>query len=300
MKTRIFVTGASGFIGRNLVSHLIAHGYEVVAFSRKPIQIEGVQWFSGDILDAECLYRSMQGCSCVIHLAAVTPYYKINLSPIDAFNNYIQGIINIITAFDKVDAYTLLFASSGKVYGSSALVPFAEDGPINPSSLMGKLKAEAERILQLYCDIARKNCRIISLRLFNAYGPGQSTDFLIPKLIKHLLLGSVKLGDISVKRDYIHIDDIIKSIIILLDKAPEGFIAYNVGSGIAISIAEIIEILCSLSKKSLKVEIDETQFRKEEGRVEQADIRRICSLGWKPLITIEEGLYDLLRSEFKL
>lgn len=296
---KVLITGASGFIGKNLVRFLLANNYNVIAYSRSQVALEGVQWIKGDILDSKKLTQSLNGCSTVIHLAAITPYKQINSYPIDTFNCYIQGTINVLKAMYEAEVKTLFFPSSGKVYGSNNALPFTEVEKPLPDILMGKLKAKSEELIQIYANLLDSNYRFIILRMFNVYGVDQSSQFLIPKLINHIDIGQIKLGPINFKRDYIHIQDILSAINILMEKAPSGFSVYNIGSGQSISIREIVDILCNLSGKTLKVINDDSQIRRDEREIEQADVNKLCNLGWQPRISLDKGLSELLNYHFQ-
>ena len=122
---KIFVTGANGFLGENIINYF-SKNYEIVAYSRHPVSLIKCTWVQGDILDKEKLINSMKGCKIVIHLAAITSYNEINESPLVVFDNYINGTINILEAMRSTKANTLIYPSSGKVYGFLNKLPYKE------------------------------------------------------------------------------------------------------------------------------------------------------------------------------
>lgn len=297
MRLKYFVTGANGFIGKNLVRNLLDTENEVVTLSREGDGIKGAVNMQGDILNLNDVRRAMDDCQIVIHLAAVTPYSLILANPLEAYEIYIRGTINVLNACYKNSCHTFLFASSGKVYGNYENISVSEDSPVKPQTFMGKLKAEVESLLKLYSSEIDGKCRIAALRMFNIYGPGQSSHFLIPKLIHSLGKGGtiIQIGDMQVKRDYIYISDVISAINIINKNVPVGFSAYNIGSGKSRSIQDIISLIEKISNSTVKLSIDPKKMRSKEGKMEQADIKKMLALGWNPRISLEEGLNETLK-----
>ena len=290
---KIFVTGANGFLGENIINYF-SKNYEIVAYSRHPVSLIKCTWVQGDILDKEKLINSMKGCKIVIHLAAITSYNEINESPLVVFDNYINGTINILEAMRSTKANTLIYPSSGKVYGFLNKLPYKETDYAHPSNLMGKMKLEVENIISLYSKIIDDNIKFVVFRIFNAYGKGQSEKFLIPKIINHINKSEIELGRIDIKRDYIHIEDILSAIKIVIDKAPGGYNVYNLGYGVPVSVEEIIEKICNIRCCNINVIRDISQIRNDERDIEYSDISKLSSLGWRPKIGLDSGLRKLL------
>ena len=290
---RVFVTGASGFLGKNII-HYLQSDYEIVAYSRNPNNANGCTWIQGDILDKEKLINSMIGSSIVIHLAAITPYNEINANPFATFQNYIYGTLNVLEAIWKTKVNTLIYPSSGKVYGIPNKLPYEEAEYPCPSNLMGKIKLEVENLIKLYSEMMNNDHRAIVFRIFNAYGREQSEKFLIPKIINHLKKTEINLGRTDVKRDYIHIEDIVSAIKVAIEKSPTGYSVYNLGSGVPVSVKEIIDRICTISHRRLDVIQDISQIRNDERDIEYPDISKMLSLGWHPQISLNVGLENLL------
>lgn len=290
---KMFITGASGFIGKNVIEYF-SKDYEIIAYSRNQVDFINCKWIQGDILDQNKLIESMQGCKIVLHLAAITAYNDINLDPTSTFRNYIIGTINVLEAMKKTNADIFIYPSSGKVYGSSNKLPYSESDPPHPTNTMGKAKLEVENIINLYSNIMNNNCKFIIFRIFNAYGYGQSSKFLIPKIINNLNSSKLKLGNTNIKRDYIYIDDILSAIKLVLLKAPAGCSIYNLGSGTPISIMEIIKTISNISGQYINVVLDASQTRSDESDVEFADITKLSSIGWCPQKNLTSGLSEVL------
>lgn len=288
---RILVTGASGFIGYNLMPQLLKEGHEVVAFSRKSINIPNVVCYKGDILNQDDLSNAMRGCDAVVNLAAVNGYEQINSNRIIALNTCVAGTLNLINAFNANELKTIVFASSSRVYGNHTQDYLSESLKVKPASYMAKLKWQAEQLLNLYQkEISLKDNRIVVLRIFNTYGPGQREGFLIPKIFSRIKSGSICLGNVNIKRDYIYVDDVVSSIATVLKKSQNGYSCYNVGSGVGTSISELINIVNRVTGNNIDLEIDPLQFRNEETGNERADVTQLRELGWEPLVSLESGL----------
>lgn len=290
---KVFITGANGFLGSHL-AYSLSKNHDVVAYSRIPLISSEFQSIQGDILDKSKLIESMAGCSTVIHFAAITPHSEINTHKYFAFRNYMEGTLNVLEAMQKHEVNTLIYASSGKVYGYSNRLPYMETEYPHPSNVMGKLKFEVENILKTYCEVVEGCGRCIVLRLFNAYGNGQKQQFLIPKIIESLKYGEIKLGRTDIQRDYIHVSDIISAINTLIDTLPNGYYVYNIGTGTPISTAEIIRQVCEISNCKLNVVFDISQNRTDERVIEYPNISKLLSLGWTPKMGLAEGLEMML------
>lgn len=290
---KIFITGANGFLGKNIIEYL-SKDYEIVAYSRNPINIKNCKWIQGDILDKDRVTEAMTDCKIVIHLAAITAYNDINSDPISTFRNYILGTMNVLEAMRKTNANIFIYPSSGKVYGFSNKLPYVETDKPQPSNLMGKAKLEVENIIKLYSNIMNCDCKFIIFRIFNVYGYGQSEKFLIPKIIKNLNNSELKLGNTDIKRDYIHIDDVSSAISLAITRAPTGCTIYNLGSGSPVSIKEIIKNVSTISGYDINIISDNSQTRNDERDTEFADITKLLSIGWHPKKDLTIGLREIL------
>lgn len=291
---KVLITGASGFLGKYIAGYLADRQYQVLAYSRTEVDIKGVKWLKGDILDFNRLYAAMSDCSIVIHLAAVTPYEKINQLPLQAWKVYVKGTMNVLEAFACSGGGTFIFPSSGKVYGEKNSLPFSEDQSLYPDLLMGKLKAAVESEIHMLSEMMGGKHRFIIARIFNVYGYGQKPDFLIPRILNHLVNGTITLGPADIERDYIYINDILTALQILIERAPNGCSIFNIGSGYPVSIREIVEKISIVTQKKLTVLYDQKQKRSKELKREYADINKMSLLGWSPQINLEVGLIDMM------
>lgn len=287
---RVAVTGASGFIGRHLIEALRAAETQVVALSRGPVEIEDVEWRRTDVLDPEALAEALRGCEAVVHLAAVNKWGSDRARHAEDVN--VEGIRNVLRAANLAHVSRLVFPSTGKVYRESAALPISEEDACEPTTVLGSQKLAGEHLVEAAVASETGPAATV-LRIFNAYGPGQGNDFLIPRIIEHLDSGRIELGDLSIRRDFVHVTDIVKAILIVLG-APGDFAVYNVGSGDAVSVGEVVEAIREVSGRELEVAMDQAQVRPGEPQAECGATARLEELGWGPPMKLIPGLRTIL------
>ncbi|SHL80542.1 NAD dependent epimerase/dehydratase family protein [Anaerocolumna jejuensis DSM 15929] len=298
---KILVTGARGFIGQNLLNAMADLEHEIIAFSRSHMREDficgkNIEYVSGDIFNFDCLLKYSYGCDALIHLASITSYYDIMDNPYRAFDCSIQGIINILRVCEVNNINILYFASSGKVYEKCNMeIPISESNPTNPSTWMGMYKLQVEQLIQLYSNI-NPNKAVIITRIFNAFGLKQNNKFLIPKLISSMYGEKIFVCNDNSKRDYIYIYDIIMAILLLIENPETGLNIYNVGSGIGLSIGQIIAVFEKITHKNLNIEFSSYENRLQEGQYECADITKIKLKGWKLTYNFETALAEMLEN----
>lgn len=296
---RIFITGATGFIGQNLIKRIVNTSHEVIALSRSCrredlITAENIEYVYDDLFNFNHLLKYSYGCDALIHLAGITSYYDIMNNPYAAYDCSIQGITNILRICEINKISTLFFSSSGKVYEKcDKEIPMSESYPTNPSTWMGKIKYQVEQLIQLYSAI-NPNKTVIITRIFNAYGWKQNNKFLIPKLISSLDGKKICVCNDNSKRDYVYINDIVTAVLLLIENPEAGYNVYNIGSGIGLNISQIINIFEKITHKKLNIEFSSHENRINEGKYECADIAKIKFKGWEPAYNFEMGLTEML------
>jgi nucleoside-diphosphate-sugar epimerase len=187
------------------------------------------------------------------------------------------------------------------VYGTPETLPIPEDHRLAPTTVLGKAKKAAEDLVSFYADYS-DNKRFTILRLFNAYGPGQKPDFLIPTVLRQLDKPEIELGDTASRRDFVYRDDVVEAIAMVLlnprdpDLGDARLRIFNVGSGSSHSPAEIVDLLGTIVGRQLRVIVDRQRLRSGEANEERADVRRLTSLGWQPRVDLKTGLELTWRS----
>ena len=283
MKT-ILVTGYDGFIGTNLVNSL-TQNYKIIGLSKtknskfefKQIQRDLLQTSPNDI---------KENISYLIHLAALTDVVYCQKYPSKCFQTNVIGTQKILELARKKKS-KVIFLSSSHVYGIPHRIPVKENDPTNPISMYGVSKLASEIICEAYSKTYGMDISI--LRLFSVYGKKKLGNDVISKIIYQLDKGTVKLGNIKPKRDFVYIDDVINAVKIVM-KNCKGFNCFNVGTGKSYSIFEVYSILKKLTDKNSKIKSLKSIQRKTDVAKMVADCSNLNKLGWKSKVSLREGL----------
>lgn len=304
---KILITGANGFVGRYLVKTLLKHKHDICAIGLNAsdfLEQLGITVYKIDISDSEKLIECMkkEQPDAVVHLAAISNVYKSWDNPVLTAKTNIQGTINVLEALHNVNPKAkFLNVGSSDEYGLAAKrsIPLTEDvlcQPQNPYSI-SKYCAE-QLVLQLgkYYKM-----HVIHVRPFNHFGPGQSKGFVISdfanqivNIEKGMQSPIIKVGDLSAYRDFTFVTDVVEAYARLLENdAPDG--VYNVCSGKAIKIEEILTMLISLSDTKISVEIDKDKFRPSEIAYFVGNYNKLKRVtGWEPEYDFRSGIKKAL------
>ena len=298
------VTGGAGFIGKHLVAKFLRAQHEITIFdnfsssSKNDITYlleDGVSLVTGDVLDYDLLLKSMSSCDFVIHLAAQTSVSQSIADPKTTADIIVDGTVNVLKSCVKANVKNIIFSSSAAVYGNSLDTLISEKSHLNPLSSYGASKLVAEYNLQTFSKLFDLNC--ISLRLFNVYGNGQSSEAgVIRKFLKNISKETPLeiFGDGTQTRDFVHVSDVIRAFYCAIKniEAKRGEV-YNIGSGSATSINELASLLISSKEKDLQV-IHKPAL---EGEIKdsKADISLAKNdIGYSPQILLSDGLASLV------
>lgn len=305
----ILVTGAGGFIGAHLVASLQECGETVMAVDAfrdyysvslkrsrvSALSLQGPTSVAPLDLSAELPSRfSSERISAVVHLAA-QPGVRL---PTSRYGDYerdnLVAFANILRFVRTLPGRpVLLFASSSSVYGS-APAPFREDvTPLSPTSYYGATKAVSEKMAAAFAE--QSGTPTLALRFFTAYGPWGRPDMAYFRLATAAATGgSFSLyGDGSIRRDFTYVEDIVTSILGLLNhlRTVRGtyFEAVNIGGGRPLSMSELIEKMTRITGMSIRVDAGRPDSR--DAPVTEADFSRLQALtGAFPQIAVDEGL----------
>lgn len=296
---RVLVTGGAGFVGSHVADALIARGSEVVAVddlstgSRENVARE-VDLRVVDISDGPALGRAVEGehFDAVVHLAAKTKVIQSTLQP-DLYRRVIvDGTRNVVDAALATGARDLVnISTGGAIYGETPECA-TEEAELDPPSPYGQLKAEAESVAQ------RAGLRAVTLRLANVYGPRQRTD--LEGGVIAIFLGAWRArrpltvyGDGTAERDYLHVADVSEAVLAALDSTVTG--VYNVGTGMATSVNQLIDLLTGILGPPAGV--DRVAPRPGEIQRSCLDVSKAARDGlWRPRIALGDGLERTARS----
>lgn len=302
---KVLVTGGAGFIGSHVCRHLLADGHTVKiiddfndfydpAIKRANIAslCGGAIVRKGDLRDAAFVESVVaeDALDTIVHLAARAGVRPSLLDPQLYIDTNITGTHNLLSSARKAGVPRFIFASSSSVYGLSKVVPFSEDLAL-PQTLSpyAATKLAGEHLCGNYAHLY--GMRVVCLRFFTVYGPGQRPDLAIHKFTKAIHEGKSipQFGDGSTRRDYTYIDDIVQGVAGALTYEGPGFDIFNLGENQTTTLSElIVEIENALGKKAVIELLPEQQGDMPLTAADISKARRL--LGYDPRTPVREGI----------
>lgn len=293
----VLVTGAAGFIGSHIVKKLLSEGSYVIALDnllygkREKIPNDVNEFVLGDVCDRNTLNR-LPSVDYLFHFASPSSVVLFNKAPERCFYNTVLGFLNVLEWAKNRGVKTLLYASSGSVYGNTSL-PQSEAQIPQPVNLYGIAKYLCEKLAQEYSN----RVPIICLRIFAGYGPGEEHkgefSSVVSLFLRNILAGEpvTVYGDGSQKRDFVYIDDIIAAAISAVEREIYDEII-NVGSGKSYSFVELAELIGKMTGKEVKFKYIPKPINYLENTL--ADVKKLkLLLGIEPK-DLKEGLRKYL------
>jgi UDP-glucose 4-epimerase len=298
---RVLITGGAGFLGAALANRLVESdgGHTVLVLDDLSAGdarrlAPRVLLSRGDVRDVPKLWTLLQGVDCVYHLAARVRVPESIHYPSDYNAVNVGGTVAVMEAMRDTGVRRVVFASSGALYGEQAHQPIDERQRPNPNSPYGVSKIAAEYYVSTLG--ALYGIETVSLRVFNAYGPGQDLPPSYPPVIPHLLKqaqtgGSlVILGDGTQTRDFVYVDNVVDALLLAATATDVNRAVINIGSGQEVSVNELAALVGRVTGKRVNVLHNRTQ----SGGVSRlvADVRLAQELlGWAPRTSLEQGLH---------
>jgi len=277
----VLLTGASGFIGSALKLKLNNLNYDIVEINSTSGGVTNSEIFNGLLSN---------NFTHVFHLAGKTFVPESWESPSMYIKVNVYGTQNVLEFCRKM-RLSLTFVSA-YLYGKSKTLPICEDCPICPNNPYAHSKYLAEQLCRFY---AREfDLKINVIRPFNAYGIGQGKKFLIPSIINQALFEDViRLKDLTPKRDYIYLDDLVDGLICSLTYK-ENCSVYNMGSGDSISVKDVVDVVQEILGTKKPV-ISDGKARKNEIDNVIADISKAnTELKWYPKYSFHDGIKEII------
>ena len=288
---KAIVTGAHGFVGPYLTSHLESKGDEVVGIDHEV-----------DITDADAVRSRFADelPDVVYHLAAASHVGDSWSAPAKVVRINSEGSLNVLLAAVEAGVERVVLIGSAEEYGhvTPEQLPITEDTPLRPVSPYGASKAAAEMLASYI--VRGRDLPVVCVRPFNHLGPGQSDRLVASTLAQQVARNErsggdeILAGDLSPKRDFSDVRDVVRAYRLLAEKGRPGE-AYNVCSGRAVAIRELADILIGLSTRPMKVTLDAERLRPVDVPVLHGDNSKLVrDTGWQAEIPLEQTLADVL------
>ncbi len=300
MASRIFLTGADGFIGSHLTEQLLFQGYSVTALAQyNSFNSHGwltdinsnlsgnLQIVMGDIRDANQMRDVTKNHDAIIHLAALIaiPYSYTSVSSYVETN--VIGTLNLLEAAKQNGVEKFIHTSTSEVYGTAKTVPISEKHLLNPQSPYAASKVAADALVNSY--FCSYDLPLITVRPFNTYGPRQSQRAIVPTILGQILAGNqfIKLGALTPTRDLTYVTDTCLGFIAALQTSNKDVFGQviNLGTGFEISIGDLFSLIRSVLEVEIEIEVATERLRPPSSEVERLlsdnSLAKLL-LGWEP------------------
>ena len=289
---KILVTGAAGFLGRNVVEHMLTDGFEITTFDQAEHDIAGARPVVGDLLDLDAVSEAASGKDAIVHIGAIGDVYLAGENPALASSVNVTGSANIASAAKANDA-RVVYASTWEVYGTPIAEVITEEHPCEPDHPYNITKLAGERIL-LAADHLQ-DVPTVALRLGTAYGTGLRSNSVFRIFIdKARNQEPITIqGDGSQFRQFTHSDDIARAFA-LASRSELRNEVFNIVAPEPISIKQLAEVVVA----RYPTEISFTEARPGDvapAMVSSEKAGRL--LGWEPEVGFEDGMGRLMDAD---
>ena len=287
------VTGGAGFIGSHLVKNLVEHGDEIIVIDnlntgkKKNIEkfSEKIDFFEVDIRDFNAIEDILKNVDGIFHEAALASVQDSFRIPDEFFDVNVKGTENIFKIGKKL-GIKVVYASSSSVYGNPIQVPIKESDGKNPFNPYAKTKLKDDELAEKY---ARNGLKVIGLRYFNVFGPGQSKEYagVIKLFLERIQQGLPPLinGDGLQVRDFVYVDDVVNANMLAMESNVDGEF-FNIGTNSVVSVLDLANMIIKFS--GLKLKPIHRPPVPGDVKATQADITKAkMMLKWKPTTSIE-------------
>ena len=301
--SRVLIFGAGGFVGSYLCKEFLNNGYKVSGTdkgegSALPSEVD---FYKTDLMQAdevEKLIGQIQP-DIIVNLAAISSVGASWNMPQTTMAINVIGALNIMEAARKSEQKPkILFVGSSEEYVISEN-PLDENTQLNANNPYGISKVTQEQFAKLYRE--QYGLKIYCVRPFNHTGIGQRDSFVLPSFCKQVAEidksgkdGKIQVGNLKVKRDFSHVKDVVRAYRMIVESDNCNQI-YNIGSGNAYSLEDMLTYIIGLSDQNIEIEVDQNRIRPTDQLVICCDRSLIGKeLGWKP----QYDVYDALKEMF--
>ncbi|MEO5327910.1 MAG: NAD-dependent epimerase/dehydratase [Magnetococcus sp. THC-1_WYH] len=279
------MTGASGFVGRHVLTQLQLHRIETIVVGRTcPIGFEG-EFIEADLLQpkiAETVIRRTQP-SHLMHLAWYAEHGQYWTSPLNL--RWLEATVHLVEAFCAAGGKHVIVAGTCAEYDWSAGYCREDVTPLAPTTLYGIAKDATRRLIAAICDAS--NVPWAWGRIFLPYGPGEDNRRLIPSLIEVFKGRRTPFSvNANAYRDFLHVEDVANVFITLLKHNASG--SFNVCSAQPVQIAEIVRLIAIFNNDDPNRVLSLCSERVGDPYLLVGDNKKITSLGWRPLYKLKD------------
>ena len=302
---RILVTGADGFIGSHLTETLARQGAKVRAFclynsfgsrghlDRLDEEVKAkIEFFTGDIRDSGSARAAVQGCTTVLHLAALIAIPYSYVAPESYVDTNIRGTLNLLTAAREFGVKKFVHTSTSEVYGTAQYVPIDEKHPLNAQSPYAATKVGAD---QMAISFQRSfELPVAVIRPFNTFGPRQSARAVLPTIITQIASGKneIRLGNLTATRDFCYVKDTVAGFLAVMRSEKAIGEVTNIGSDFEVSIGDAADLIAELMGRKITISVDAERLRPDASEVERlwaATEKAKALTDWQPQYAGREG-----------
>ncbi|MBP5291248.1 MAG: GDP-mannose 4,6-dehydratase [Lachnospiraceae bacterium] len=297
------IVGGAGFVGFYLTAHLLEEGEEV-AITKLPGEVPHTDMavaYDLDILNKGEIFDLLSRLrpDRIYHLAALASVALCWKNPSAAIDVNVKGAVNLMDAIREIPDYNprILVIGSGEEYGHVRPedIPIDEETPVRPGNIYAATKAAQGLMCGIYARAYGMD--IMTVRAFNHIGPEQAPIYVVAdfcrqvaRIEKGLQDPVMKVGNLSAMRDFSDVRDVVRAYRLLMEHGRSKE-TYNVGSGKAISIEELLHMILGISKVHIDVEVDPARLRPVDVPIIEADTTKIYhDTGWKPEIPLAETI----------
>ena len=302
----VLVTGGQGFIGSAICQRLLERGDRVTVLDLPEPSFHGleargiaseVELFEGDVADRPSVEKAISGTTRVFHLAAQTLVGPAASDPLATFRSNVEGTWVILEACRQAGPEAVVVASSDKAYGPSPVLPYREDLALQPAATYEASKAATDVIARSYS--ASAGVPVAVTRLANVFGGGDlNFSRLVPELMASVVRGREPRirSDGTPRRDFLHVSDAVAAYLSLADAVASGNglgRAFNAGTGVPTSVAEVITLIGSIVDLDLGSVVLAEGTPKGEIDEQFVDPSRLTDLtGWEAQVGLEDGMAE--------
>lgn len=304
---KALIIGAAGFVGDYLIDHIQKNCIWSITVTKLPQETiirKGIEILNLNLMDPEDIVSLLDQVQpdYIFHLAAQSSVALSWKNPGLTVDVNIKGTINLLEAIRKLKKQPrLLLIGSGEEYGHvlETEIPVTEKTLPRPGNIYAATKACQNMIGKIYCDAYKLD--IMSVRAFNHIGPNQAPLFVVSDFCKQaaeiekgLREPIIRVGNLSAKRDFTDVRDVVRAYVLLMEKGTSGE-TYNVGSGTAISIQSILDTILHMTERKIEIFIDPAKLRPVDVPIIEADISKLQAVtDWRPEISLSRTLEETL------